>query len=248
MSAHQSVSRIVATYGDHLASSNSNTCISGSNLAKYSWGAACGFKATGSGSEYVEFRLNLNATGFADLYAVAEFGNLAGTGTTQAVSESFSNEPFSINVRNTVTLSFSVPRGVVVSVDGVSQGIAYVSMYVTPGNHLIVVPSLVNTLTGTRLRFDHWSDESLDATRTVDLEADESLTAIYVTQYYVTATPDAVTFRSGWYDNGTTIRFSLNPSSTNQVMVQLCAFNGWYNNGTLVTKSASGSLMVNESI
>jgi hypothetical protein len=119
-----------------------------------------------------------------------------------------------------------------------------VTVDVTPGSHRITVPFVVNTLAGTRLRFDHWSDGSLDATRTVDLEADESLTGIYVTQYYVTATPD-VDFQSGWYDNGATIQFSLSPSSTNQVMILLGAFNGWYNNGTLVTKSVDGSLTVN---
>jgi hypothetical protein len=48
----------------------------------------------------------------------------------------------------------------------------------------------------------------------VDLEADESLTAIYVTQYYVTANPDAVNFQSGWYNNGTLVSKSVNGSLT----------------------------------
>jgi hypothetical protein len=211
-------------------------------LASYSGAAACVINAVSeSGSGNVEFRLNLDVTGTSDLAASAGFEG----SSKNVLSDSLSFGPFAINANNTVTLSLNAPGGVRVFVDGVSQGITTVRMEVTLGNHKIAVPGVVYTLSDARLRFDHWSDGSLDANRTIDLEADESLTAIYVPQYYVTTTPNAVNFRSGWYDNGTTIRFSLNPSSTNQVMVQLGAFNGWYNDGTLVTKSVDGSLTVN---
>jgi hypothetical protein len=134
-----------------------STCTQGPPLEgtppDYHLAAACVvYDVSGSGSENVEFRLNLN-TGYTDLSAVTGFED----SSLKMISDSLSIQPFSINV-GMITLSLSAHSGVMVFVDGVSQSITTVSMDVTLGNHQIAVPGVVYTLTDARLRFDHWSD------------------------------------------------------------------------------------------
>jgi len=70
---------------------------------------------------------------------------------------------------------------------------------------------MVSFALGSRVIFDHWSDGSTQATRTLDLEDDTNLTPVYVTQYQLTLTDPAAT-GSGWHNQGSVAEISIPPT------------------------------------
>lgn len=115
-----------------------------------------------------------------------------------------------------------------------------VHIMVTPGSHTISLPALILVGNSMRFRFETWSDGLTDPTRILDLEADTSLTANYVTQYQLTLTSaQGNVTGSGWYDLGSVATFSAPPSSP------LWTFQGWYEGDRQVTSSINGSITMN---
>ncbi len=148
--------------------------------------------------------------------------------------------PFTISVTNQVDLAITVPSSVTVTIDDISQTVGSVDTTLTPGTtHTISVPQLTQLMTGTRLEFDHWSDGSTMTNRTMSLQDDTTLTAVYTTQYQLNliGTPANAT-GAGWYDSGSTALFSV---PTNFLF---WTFQGWYENGVLTTSSNAGSVVM----
>jgi len=79
--------------------------------------------------------------------------------------------------------------------------------YAGPGSHSLEVQTPVSLETGSRGAFVRWSDGSSSNPRTIFMNNNLSLTAEYVTQYYLTVNRNpsyiGVTTGEGWYNNGT---------------------------------------------
>jgi pimeloyl-ACP methyl ester carboxylesterase len=77
------------------------------------------------------------------------------------------------------------------------------------GTHDVVIPAEVIE-TNVKYIFVKWSDGELSTNRTISLEDDEVLTAMYQTQYYVQVTsPIGTVSNAGWYDANSTLEPSL---------------------------------------
>ena len=214
---------------------------------QYANTAFCGMnQAPSSGSFTVTFSLSLQS--------VKTYNFWAGAGIEDAsynvISDSMTNQDFSITVVNKFTLTVSVPDQVSVTLDGVPQGVGSTSSQLSPGMHVISVPDIVQLDSTSRLKFNSWSDGSTQTTKTFDLESDTYYTPTYVTQYKLTlVTSQGVAIGEDWYDEGTTAVFSV-PSSVpmNGFLGTLGGkydFQGWYEGKTLVSSSSNSSLKMN---
>lgn len=150
-----------------------------------------------------------------------------------------SKQSFFLTVSYQPQLDITVPSQVAVSVDGKTNRSGSVSVILAAGLHSFTVPSIVQLSNSTQLRFDHWSDGSTMANRTLNLQDDISITAIFVTQYQLNliGTP-ANAAGAAWYDSGSTATFSV---PTNFLF---WTFQGWYENGVLTTSSNTGSVVM----
>ncbi len=73
--------------------------------------------------------------------------------------------------------------------------------------------------------FIQWSDSTASASRTLNLEENTSLTAVYRTQYYVeVVSPYGSTQGTGWYETNSTIEPAIQPPIDSQ---QSLAFSYW---------------------
>ena len=73
--------------------------------------------------------------------------------------------------------------------------------------------------------FIQWSDSTESASRTLSLEENTSLSAVYKTQYYLeVVSPFASTRGTGWYDANSTIEPAIQPPTDSQ---QSLAFSYW---------------------
>jgi hypothetical protein len=188
------------------------------------------------------FALAVNSVGSYQFSAVA--GIEDSSFNVLAISPYSQNE-FSISIVDTFTLTVNIPNPVSVTLDGVPQSGGSTSSQLSPGTHRISVPDMVQLDSTSRLRFTGWSDGSNQTTRTFDLENDTEISATYVTQYLVNATSDS-TLKSGWYDQGTVLQFTVdNTQLVNQYRLLVGGFEGWYNGGQLISNSPSASLTVN---
>jgi hypothetical protein len=150
-----------------------------------------------------------------------------------------------------VTLKVTVPADVAVSIDGSQQPPGPAAVAVALGEHNITVPLLVQVNPTTRLRFDHWSDGSTNANRTVFLTGDANIDVTYVTQNLLTISgPQADSTGGGWYDEDTTATFSV---AQIEPMGGLLGFLGgklvfqsWSENGELLTHSTTGTISMNQ--
>ena len=149
--------------------------------------------------------------------------------------------------------SLPVLPPVPITIDGIPpQALSLGYFYlVTNGTHTISAPQTANVTAGERLRFDHWSDGSTNATETVNLQVDTPYSVVYVKQYKLTlVTTQGNSTGDGWYDENTTAKFSV-PSSVpmNGILGALGGkydFQGWYENKTLVSSSSNSSLKMND--
>ena len=171
-------------------------------------------------------------------------------GQGNLVSGSASSTLFSIDL-TPVTLTVVVPGPVAVSVDGIQQPPGPVEVGVALGENNVTVPPLVQVNASTRLRFDHWSDGSVDAIQTVIVTGNASVEAVYVTQNLLTiigAGENAT--GAGWYDANTVATFSTNPyqpitGPLGEVGVK-SSFQGWYENTQLITNSPNGTILMDK--
>jgi len=137
------------------------------------------------------------------------------------------------------------PNGVTFTVDDENQ-IANGQSLLKPGSHSVSVSSDVSTSQGVQLRFDHWSDGYKYADRSIDLESNTTLTAVFLTQYNLTLISPYETSGEGWYDKGASANFGCNamPSITNTF--GLAIFRGWYDqDGNLYSAYGTGSVIMN---
>jgi hypothetical protein len=215
-------------------------------------GAVCVIKIpAASGVEHIEFQIG------------GIFGGKHGPGVWQlnitstildrqanVIPHSTSSTIFSIDLAP-VMLNVVVPGSVAVSVDGAKQAPGPAAVGVALGQHNVTVPALVQVGPMTRLRFDHWSDGSVETIHTVIVAGNMSVEAVYVTQNLLTIVgtgPNAI--GAGWYDADTIATFSANQyepiTGPLGAMGARMTFQGWYENGQLITNSPNGTISMNK--
>jgi len=78
------------------------------------------------------------------------------------------------------------------------------------GSHSVQIPPVIDLSPGSRAIFETWSDGNLFTLRSVQVNGDMAVTAIYKTQYYLTLTSQYGSVSgNGWYDAGTNATFSI---------------------------------------
>jgi hypothetical protein len=204
-----------------------------------------------SGVEHIEFQIGgifgeKHGPGMWQLNITSALFN----GQGNLIPHSSSSTIFSIEL-TPVTLNVVVPGPVVVSVDGVEQAPGPAAVGVALGQHNITVPSLAQVDPTTRLRFDHWSDGSVDTIRTVIVTGNVSVEAVYVTQNLLTIVGAGENATgAGWYDANTVATFSANQyqpitGPLGEVGVK-SSFQGWYENNQLITNSPNGTILMDK--
>ncbi len=113
-------------------------------------------------------------------------------------------------LRVVARLANGTPVSVPVNVAGESYVAEYAG-YLEPGAYSVSVAPTIEVVPGIRYVFVEWADGSRDTARSVELEGDVELEAVYKVQYYVNVSvspgeyerylEDAVS-GSGWYDEG----------------------------------------------
>lgn len=94
------------------------------------------------------------------------------------------------------------------------------------GVHTIEVDPTIDQ-NATRFLFTRWSDSDQSPFKSIQIDNDTSLEAIYRTQYYVSVvSPFGVTHGTGWYDANSTIEPSISPIAIGQPSL---VFNNWTN-------------------
>lgn len=235
------------TYATGTGSSTPDTCIPFTGT-DYADKAVCAWVLLqGSGTEHLTFYLQFSTHRQTySLAAAAAVGTTAG----EVVFSSASEQKFSITVGSKVQLTVNTQTIVPVSVDGIPAGTGTTSVQVDPGTHLISVPSIVPIDDLNQLRFDHWDDGSTGAARSVDVERDTTVQAVYVTQHRLILNSTVNATGAGWYDYGSTAKFSVPQSAPLEGVLGMLGgrlqFKGWYENGRLVTASNSGTIQMNE--
>jgi hypothetical protein len=162
--------------------------------------------SSSSGTEHLTFKLQ-----FSTHHKTYSLSAAAGVATTagQAIYSSLSEQKFSITAGSQVQLTVNTQATVPVTVDGSQVGKGTTSLTLDPGTHSISVPSIVPIDDLNRLKFENWDDALNLPTRSVDVESDTSLTATYVTQHKLILTSPVNATGAGWYDDGSTARFSV---------------------------------------
>ena len=200
--------------------------------------------ASTSGSDVIAFNLQFYFLGMNRLQALVGFDDSA----YQVISDSVSVKEFTILVTDrNLSLTVRVPHPVSVSIDGAQQNAGNVFTNVNLGTHTISVPDTVNVESGTRLRFDHWTDGETRTSRRENLQHDATFEAIYVTQHALTLeSSQGSPTGAGWYDEGSSAGFSANATQPmSGVLGSLggkSAFQGWYEGQSLVNKSSNASI------
>jgi len=228
------------------ASSAPDQCLSLAST-QYSDKAACLWRlGSSSGTEHLAFSLQFPGTHIQgyDFQAVATIvtqgGSLLGV----------SQRNFSILGGTTFQLTVNTAYPVSITIDGASNQPSPAE--VTPGIHVVSVPTLVQLDNSSRLRFDHWEDGSSEPNRTLDIESDTTIAATFVPQYLLTLDSGPVNATgAGWYDEGSSAEFAV-PSSIPMPGLLGDAggkfdFKGWYEDGYRVTAGTVGIVNMSES-
>jgi hypothetical protein len=224
-----------------IAASNPDQCISLAGT-QYSASAACIWKPNSSaGTEHLTFNVQFPGTHIQTY----NFAAAAAVVTTGGNSIGYSEKTFSIMGGTTYQLTVDTAYPVAVTVDGSTQASSPIEL--TPGTHIVSVPTLVRLDNFSRLRFDHWDDGSTLQDRTLNIQSDTSIAATFVRQYLLTldSSPANAT-GTGWYDEGSTAQFSV-PSAVpmpglSGTLGARFVFKGWYENGNRFTTSPTGSV------
>ncbi|MGH9921751.1 MAG: InlB B-repeat-containing protein [Nitrososphaerales archaeon] len=79
--------------------------------------------------------------------------------------------------------------------------------------HTISAGDAVSEASGTRYVFDKWTDLSRDKSRTITMDNDMNIRAVFKTQHYLKIISEYGTAQgTGWYDKGQTVNFSISPT------------------------------------
>lgn len=129
-------------------------------------------------------------------------------------------------------LTIIVPSSVEsVSIDGVSYTPVNgtVSVYVTVGEHRIVVPSEVEAGPEVKMVFEEWSDGVENVKRVIYVAEDGAvLEALYTTYYKVSVfSPVGKACCSGWYREGSTVNIFLTQTEIVKDSGVRAVFEGW---------------------
>jgi len=194
-----------------------------------------------AGVESMTFVIVLTSSQRYNLQAVVGFVD----SSHHLIGTTVSSVNFDITVDNNVQLTVSVPNSVSASVDGAKQTSGTITIPLQPGVHEISVPQTVQFANGTRLRFDHWMDDSTQPSRTQDVEDDLTYAAYFSTQYELNVVDTSGAVSGGWFDQGTPAQI-LAPSKIPipgimGLLGGTLTFQGWYSNGTLITTSTNYS-------
>ena len=235
------ISPATSDIANGTASSTPDQCISLA-ATQDSGKAACLWRLkSSSGTEHLTFNIQFPSTHIQayDFEAVATIvtsgGNLLGT----------SQETFSIMGGTTFELTVDTTYPVALTIDGSASVTSPVQL--TPGDHVISVPTVVQVNNSSRLRFDHWDDGSTQPNRTVNLQSDTTIEATFVPQYFLSLnSPPTPATGVGWYDMGSTAQFSVPsampmPGLLGTIGARL-VFKGWYENGERVTAANIGTV------
>ncbi len=232
-------------YAQGTVQSSKNNCIESVQTGNI---AFCESFVSASGSDTVTFNLQLSTAKSYALLAAALLGDSSGN----PILDSVSTKDFTITAApDKFSLTITVPTQVSANIDGATQPAGIVHASLSPGSHAISVPDTVDTKTpGVRLRFDHWNDDYTLLTRTVNLQADSTFEAVYVTQYGLTlSTPYGNAAGAGWYDRDWSAQISAPASEPmSGVLGRLggrWTFQGWYDGQTLVSTSSSITITMN---
>ena len=167
------------------------------------------------------------------------------------ISNSFSDYTFTINVYSALRLTIDAPSIVPVTVDGTTGSGGSVQLVLRAGMHGVSVPELVQVGNDTRLKFVGWSDGVDAANRTVALNWDITLRAIYVTQYDLQVASPVTVTGTGWYDSGSTVYLSTSPiapmGGVLGVMGGEWVLQGWLEDGAKVSNSTNAAILMNSS-
>jgi hypothetical protein len=228
-----------------IASASPDACVNPPQLT-----ALCQISLrASSGAEELNFKIGgilggRQDVGTWDLNMTAALFNQNGT----LIPRTVSTVPFAIQLVP-VALQVVVPPNVAVSIDGYSQQPGPALVGVKLGDHNVTTPTIVQVDPETRMRFDHWSDGSTDANRTILVRRDTNLVATYITQYLLTITGQGTTTGAGWYDENSTATLSAPPTQPMPGLLGTLGgklnFQGWDENGTLLTTSPTGTLAMN---
>lgn len=166
------------------------------------------------------------------------------------IAKSVSSVPFEVEL-TPLSLTVNVPSHVTVAVDGVEQPPGSVTIGVAAGSHNISVSLIAEVDSGTRLRFDRWSDGFTGLNRTVTVRSASAFEAVYFTQYRLTLEGEQGTASGqGWYDAGSTATFSVAQAEPMSGFLGLLGgkllFQGWYENGRSLTNATSGNIVMSQ--
>jgi hypothetical protein len=225
------------------ASSSQNTCMK--NGGQYSGAAYCRYvPKSKSGTDIITFTMQFNEVKEYSLAAFAGFQD----SSFSIIPSSVYNQPFNIAVSDKLVLEVDVQFPIVVTIDGAAQtpGPVFIPD-LDIGTHTISVPSTQQIDYFTRLRFDRWNDGSTETSRTLNLQDDTTLSAVYTTEHRLSL--DSVQVNAtgaGWYDSDSTATFSVPSTQSMNGMLGLLGakwnFKGWYEGNELMTSSTSGSV------
>ncbi len=215
--------------------------------AEFSDKAVCAwFPSSSSGTEHLTFDLEFST--HRQTYNLAAGAGVV-TAAAQVIYSSLSERTFSITAGNKVQLTVNAQAAVQVTIDDTTIS-ATSSLDVDVGTHSISVPLIVPIDNLTQLKFDHWEDGSNLSTRSVDVESDTTLSATYITQHKLLLTSTINATGEGWYDDGSTARFSVPPSAPIEGVLGVLGgklqFKGWYENGKLITAANAGTIQMND--
>jgi hypothetical protein len=166
--------------------------------------------------------------------------------SSNLIPNSTSSNLFEITL-TPVMLQIVVPSIIPITVNGVQEPAGPALVGVALGENNVSAPALVQVNSTTRLRFDHWSDGSAQANRTVNVAGNATYEADYVPQYLLTITgAEQNVTGAGWFDSATNASFAIYPS---QIVPGLLGamgakqtLQGFYENNQLITNQASGTI------
>jgi len=111
-------------------------------------------------------------------------------------------------------------------------------------SHIVQVDPIIQLRTGVRYVFSEWSDGSRMASRTIEASENATILARYKTQYLLTVNSSVGSPQgSGWYDEGSTARFSVTSSQPVEGLTGalggVYVFDHWSGDSSATTCNAS---------
>ena len=178
-------------------------------------------------------------------------GNLSGTvkpnsitmNGPKAVTANFGKE-----VQITVTTN---PAGLGFSVDGTPYTSSQTFTWVENGTHTVSVTTPQSGGSGTQYVYTSWSDGGASSHNYTVPGTNQTVTANFKTQYYLTvSSASGVATGQGWYDSGSSVGFSVSPTTVSGGTGTQYVFTGWTGggDGSYTGSNASSSVTMNNPI